>query len=1105
MPIIFKAYNKIEKAQQNRADVIRRLRSFIHAKEPALVYWLTNMWRDQQQAITYKELREAILNGGVTIQEIEAWQHDYSIFVTEKLLPVWIEAMEEAAAQITKEYPDFIFNRFSEEVRKWTEEHAAELVTNCTNEQKKAINALIQKAAVLEDVTVDELSRAIRPLIGLTQRQAVANLNFYNALRANGFSHKQAQEKSLQYAERQHRYRAMVIARTELANAYNNGEYLAVKQAQNDGLMGTVRKRWVTAGDDRVCEYCKAVDGAEVEIDELFPILGGKNTPTAHPSCRCSVIYIEIEPPQYQTERPQVEQEPAAEEEKPEDLPKVPPDYPMPKGLKYKGRAYLGGTGEMHIYEDEDGNEWLFKPAQSKAGKPEPFRAYVQEAAYKVQYIINPETAVPVRVVTLDGRLGAIQKRIKTYNGPNLSRWQDEGGELPQFVFSELQREHITDWLLCNFDSHGRNFIFDENGNLIGIDKEQSFRYIYDQKAWKMSLNYHPNAYIGEQEPIYNTMFRRFVDGEIDLNLQDSLTYIKRIEAISDTEYREIFRPYAEALKGKGKEAEELLDMIVDRKRKLRETVREFYSDLLTVRTGKKVVFKFADEVEEHLKQPIAGVLFSKETLEKMSKAELKQIAKNKKIPYYANMTKEQLIIAISDPAQAPIISKQVKEALDAARARRTRQTEVVTGELNIENLLQDMDIIPKKRLLGISIPSDGTGLENMQINAKRLNTNAGTMYEITGKMTQQRWQKFLRETAISFKETSLKFRRGQIDWDKSTIEYVGVEEIREFKALQMAKGNVEIEIITDEKARALLGQFRITVRDVKDGVTAADQIKKALKSIGLDDLFTAVDHKVEEKYKAMRILWQVNPREAYEVGQRIDEISDAEFEKILKQNGITRERIKRLKLKEVFEGYSTYVDEEAVKEYIREGAEYLWHSIGEDPEAVIAILKSPGLMSTTVRFQNGIIRQGLSSIADIETGGADNVFTRLAPRAYKGKRDFADSFGGWGYRILIDPKELARTDWYAYTSDEFGTTSEFTFKYRPSSIKFIREMNSGDIYYRNNEVMFRKGIPKSSFIGVAVDDEYQRQKLIQKLKEAGITEVNGIKIEKFIKVQKSI
>jgi len=196
----------------------------------------------------------------------------------------------------------------------------------------------------------------------------------------------------------------------------------------------------------------------------------------------------------------------------------------------------------MHAYTDGTGQQWLFKPAQNKSGGAEAFRAYVQESGYKVQSIVDPDSAVEVSVGNVDGKFGAIQKRISTTNGTDLKAWQHGTDQLPDGVAPQLQRENVTDWLLGNYDSHGGNFIVDDTGKLIGVDKEQALKYMKQPTSAKMSYTYHPNATYGETEPIYNTMYRRFAKGEIDLDLQDTLPYIKRVEAIPDAEYREIFR-----------------------------------------------------------------------------------------------------------------------------------------------------------------------------------------------------------------------------------------------------------------------------------------------------------------------------------------------------------------------------------------------------------------------------------------------------------------------------------------------------------------------------------------------------------------------------------
>ena len=93
----------------------------------------------------------------------------------------------------------------------------------------------------------------------------------------------------------------MTIAQTEMAFAYNRGADEGIRQAQAHGLMGGVKKRWCTSGDDRVCDICQAFEGMEIEMDKGFPFKGrslfpGQDLlPPAHPRCACAVEYIEIE------------------------------------------------------------------------------------------------------------------------------------------------------------------------------------------------------------------------------------------------------------------------------------------------------------------------------------------------------------------------------------------------------------------------------------------------------------------------------------------------------------------------------------------------------------------------------------------------------------------------------------------------------------------------------------------------------------------------------------------------------------------------------------------------------------------------------------------
>lgn len=286
------------------AAVLRRLRSFLDANEPGLVRILVNTWNSQGNAITYKELREAILAGEISSELLDDWMQDYNRFVVKYLQPAWEKAIVAAASAIEDRYPLWHFDPMGAGVREWTAAHSAEFVTNVTTTQIEGLRAVVRRAAVLEDMTVDGLARAIRPMVGLTQQQSVANMNYYETLIKGGMSEKKALDKSIRYAARQHRYRGYNIARTELAFAYNQGSYEGTKQAQAAGYMGETIKVWCTAEDERVCTICGGLEGKEIAMDEDFDFktkLEGRNptirrVPPAHPSCRCAVMYKEIAP-----------------------------------------------------------------------------------------------------------------------------------------------------------------------------------------------------------------------------------------------------------------------------------------------------------------------------------------------------------------------------------------------------------------------------------------------------------------------------------------------------------------------------------------------------------------------------------------------------------------------------------------------------------------------------------------------------------------------------------------------------------------------------------------------------------------------------------------
>lgn len=107
------------------------------------------------------------------------------------------------------------------------------------------------------------------------------------------------------YTENALRHRGEMIARTEALTALNRGEYEATVQAlkQHGRPLSAARKVWDSAGDGRVRDSHRALDGMSVQIDEPFvsPLTGAR---MMHPhdqsldapakeviGCRCRIRY----------------------------------------------------------------------------------------------------------------------------------------------------------------------------------------------------------------------------------------------------------------------------------------------------------------------------------------------------------------------------------------------------------------------------------------------------------------------------------------------------------------------------------------------------------------------------------------------------------------------------------------------------------------------------------------------------------------------------------------------------------------------------------------------------------------------------------------------
>lgn len=248
-------------------------------------------------------------------------------------------------------------------------------------------------------------------------------------------------------------------------------------------------------------------------------------------------------------------------------------------------KVKIGNTGEMYYINDlKSGKEYYFKPAVTKSGEKRDYRAYIQEAAYNVQKIINPEVAVKCNVTNINGEFGAIQEKINVDSVATerfIDYFENDVGELSPEMIEQILNEYLVDYALCNYDAHASNFVIDENGALRGIDKEQSFRYINKDPQDNMLFSTNFNKQYGESETIYSTLFKKMMDGEVSVEQLEELKYrASRLAQFPDDQYRELFMDYAYGKCNSNNEAEILLSRIVERKSNIVERIELLSEDI---------------------------------------------------------------------------------------------------------------------------------------------------------------------------------------------------------------------------------------------------------------------------------------------------------------------------------------------------------------------------------------------------------------------------------------------------------------------------------------------------------------------------------------------
>ena len=153
----------------------------------------------------------------------------------------------------------------------------------------------------------------------------------------------------------------------------------------------------------------------------------------------------------------------------------------------------------------------------------------------------------------------------------------------------------------------------------------------------------------------------------------------------------------------------------------------------------------------------------------------------------------------------------------------------------------------------------------------------------------------------------------------------------------------------------------------------------------------------------------------------------------------------------------------------------------------LVSLITGEGLKATVHRYtEGGSNQQGMSSLDDIYTGGANYVFTNPSGQSF-----FGFTFSDSDATIYYDPrKAYQRIDFYANEEDEYGK--------RFTGANVVENATVGEYGSTGAEVMFKNGLSTESSIGIVVSGSV-RERMLEMLRERGVDEIAGVSIDKYV------
>lgn len=179
----------------------------------------------------------------------------------------------------------FRFDRTNPQAVSWAKQHAGELVTDVTDQTRRAIRKIITRAFT-ENIPPRQAAILLRKVVGLNERQEEALDKIRRTMQGDEVPLSKMNARLAKHADRMVRERSLMIARTETIRASNEGQTQLWQQAVDAGkLPRSVQRVWITT--EGACpEICEPLEGKRAPLTGAFE--NKYDSPPAHPGCRCT-------------------------------------------------------------------------------------------------------------------------------------------------------------------------------------------------------------------------------------------------------------------------------------------------------------------------------------------------------------------------------------------------------------------------------------------------------------------------------------------------------------------------------------------------------------------------------------------------------------------------------------------------------------------------------------------------------------------------------------------------------------------------------------------------------------------------------------------------